>query len=123
MPTDLSDSVSGSTELVFPDDVDGTYRLRERSVYDAEEVREELNGDVPQYGDWLPVEDSGEKAWLVAPSELQAELLDQEIRVNELFRVDEMKKTGRGQSDPYRVSVTLPERKTVDDDQASLSDA
>jgi hypothetical protein len=123
MPTDLSDSVSGSTELVFPDDVGGKYRLRERSVYDAEEVREDLDGDVPQYGDWLPVEDNGEKAWLVAPSELRAELIDQEIRVNELFRIDEMTKTGRGQSDPYRVSVTLPERKTVDEDQASLSDA
>jgi hypothetical protein len=123
MPKDLADSVTASTELVFPDDSNGTYRLRERSVYDAEEVRDELETDIPQYGDWLPVEDSGEKAWLVAPSELQAELLDQEIRVNELFRVDEMKKTGRGQSDPYRVSVTLPERKTVDEDQASLSDA
>ena len=73
MPEDLTDSVSGSTELVFPDDGTGQYSLRERSVYDAEEVRVELDGDVPQYGSWLPVtdEETGQEAWLTAPSELR----------------------------------------------------
>jgi hypothetical protein len=122
MPRNLKDSVSGSTELIFPDDVDGTYRLRERSVYDAGEVRDELDGDVPQYGDWIPVEDDGDEAWLVAPSDLRAQLIDREIRTGERFTIDEMVKTGREQSDPYSVTVTLPDREDVPDSQKSLSE-
>jgi hypothetical protein len=123
MVEDLSDSVSGSTELVFPDDVTGTetYRLQKRKVYDAEDVREELDSDVPQYGKWLPVELNGDEAWLVAPSELRSELVDQEIRTGERFTIDQMTKSGRGQSDPYEVSITLPDRQTAEN-QSSLSE-
>jgi DNA (cytosine-5)-methyltransferase 1 len=89
MPEDLTDSVTGSTELVFPDDAVGQYRLRERSVYDAEEVRTELGGDVPQYGSWLPVEETetGMDAWLTAPSQLRTELVNAEVRSQELFEI------------------------------------
>ena len=112
MPEDLSDSVSGSTELVFPDDSDDqTYRLRERSVYDAEEVRSEIESDIPQYGSWIPVElEDGEEAWLTAPSALRAVLVNDEVRPGEAFHIHRMEKEGLDQSSPYEVTVSYPER-------------
>jgi len=112
MPEDLSDSVSGSTELVFPDDSDDqTYRLRERSVYDAEEVRSAIESDIPQYGSWLPVElEDGEEAWLTAPSELRAVLVNDDVRAGEAFHIEQMAKEGLDESSPYSVVVTYPER-------------
>jgi hypothetical protein len=125
MVDDLSESVSGSTELVFPDDADGsTYSLRERSVYDAEEVRDELGGDIPQYGSWLPVElEDGEEAWLTAPSQLRSVLVEDEIRTGERFQIETMEKRGLDQSDPYQVEVTYLDREQTPDSQASLSGA
>lgn len=108
---DLAESVSGSMELVFPDDATGKmYSLRERSVYEAEEVRQELGGDIPRYGSWLPVEIDGEEAWLAAPSKLRSVLVDDSIRPGELFRIEKMQKRGRDQSDPYSVEVSYPDR-------------
>lgn len=124
MPEDLTDSVSGSTELVFPDDSTGRYRLEERSVYGAEEVRNELDGDVPQYGSWLPVTelDQDREAWLSAPSALRSRLVEDEARAGELFEIVTMTKIGPEQSDPYRVEIEYPDR-TADGSQKSLSDA
>jgi len=124
MPRDLTDSVSGSTELVFPDDSTGRYSLRERSVYGAEEVREELDGDVPKYGDWLPVTelDQDREAWLIAPSALRSRLVEDEARAGERFEIVTMTKMGTDQSDPYRVEIEYPDR-TADGSQKSLSDA
>jgi len=124
MPEDLTESVSGSTELVFPDDAPGRYELRERSVYDSEEVRAELGGDVPKYGSWIPVETvTGEQAWLTAPSQLRSELVNRKISTGEQFEVVTMRKDGTEQSDPYRVEIDLPERETVSENQASLDEA
>jgi len=125
MPEDLSESVTGSTELVFPDDATGTYSLRERSVFDAEEVRVELGTEIPQYGSWLPVEieETGAEAWLSAPSRLRSILVEDEIRPGERFCIEKMQKRGREQSDPYEVQVTYPDRDTVSEDQTSLSEA
>ena len=125
MPEDLTESVSGSTELVFPDDAPGRYELRERSVYDAEEVRDELNGDVPQYGRWIPVTETvtGTEAWLTAPSQLRSELVDRNISAGEQFEIVTMRKDGTEQSDPYRVEIDLPEREPVPEDQSSLDEA
>ena len=124
MPQELDESVTGSTELVFPDDARGQYRLRERSVYAAEEVRDELETDIPQYGQWLPVEmRDGEEAWLTAPSELRSILVDDEAQVGELFEIETMRKPGVEQSDPYQVAVSFPEREATPEDQAQLSDA
>jgi len=125
MPEDLTDSVTGSTELVFPDDAIGTYSLRERSVYDAEEVRVELGTDIPQYGSWLPVEieETGAEAWLIAPSRLRSLLVEDEIRPGERFCIEKMQKRGREQSDPYEVEVTYPDREAQPEDQTSLSQA
>jgi hypothetical protein len=125
MPEDLTDSISGSTELVFPDDATGKYSLTERSVYDAEEVRLELDSDVPQYGSWIPVTDAetGQEAWLTAPSELRKALVENEISIGERFRIETMEKRGTEQSDPYNVELGLPEREAVPEDQSSLSEA
>ena len=121
MPEDLSDSVSGSTELVFPDDsANKTYRLRERSVYDAEEVRDEIESDIPQYGSWLPVELDGDEAWLIAPSQLRAALVEGDVRASEAFRIERMEKEGLGQSAPYEVKISYPER-DQDGRQSGLS--
>lgn len=124
MPEDLTESVSGSTELVFPDDATGRYSLRERSVYGAEEVREELDGDVPKYGSWLPVTelDQDREAWLIAPSALRSRLVEDDVRAGELFEIGKMTKIGSEQSDPYRVEIDYPDR-TADGSQKSLSDA
>ncbi len=124
MPQDLSESVTGSTELVFPDDAVGTYSLRKRSVYDASEVREELETDIPQYGSWLPVElENGDDAWLNAPSELRAVLVEDSIRPGERFQIETMRKDGIDQSDPYQVDVSFPDRDPDTADQKSLSEA
>lgn len=123
MAKDLSESVSGSTELVFPDDADGQlYSLRERSVYGAEEVRDELGTEIPQYGSWLPVElENGDEAWLTAPSQLRSVLLEDEIKTGERFRIDTIEKRGRDQSDPYTVQVSYPDREQAPENQTSLS--
>jgi hypothetical protein len=121
----LSESVSGSTELVFPDDTGGeTYSLTELSVFDAEEVREELETDIPQYGSWLPVTitETGEEGYLSAPAALRKELLDASIRPAEQFRIVTMEKTGRDPSDPYRVELEFPERDAEVGQQTGLAD-
>jgi len=125
MPQDLSESVTGSTELVFPDDANGTYSLQERSVYDAEEVRLELDTDIPKYGSWIPVEilETGDEGWLAAPSKLRAALVDDEIRAGERFEIVTMQKLGTEQSDPYRVEIRYPDREATPEDQTSLSGA
>jgi hypothetical protein len=125
MPQDLSESVTGSTELVFPDDANGTYSLQERSVYDAEEVRLELDTDIPKYGSWIPVEilETGDEGWLAAPSKLRAALVDDEIRAGERFEIVTMQKLGTEQSDPYRVELRYPDREATPEDQTSLSGA
>jgi hypothetical protein len=125
MPQDLSESVTGSTELVFPDDANGTYSLQERSVYDAEEVRIELDTDIPKYGSWIPVEiqETGDEGWLTAPSELRSALVEDEIRPGEQFEIVTMEKLGTDQSDPYRVEIRYPDREAKPEDQTSLSGA
>lgn len=122
MPEKLSESVSGSTELVFPDNAPGNeYRLRELAVYDAEEVRGEMDTDIPQYGSWLPVElENGDDAWLTAPSQLRSKLVDQDVSPGERFRIDSMQKEGRDPSDPYQVILSFPER-SGEGQQAGLS--
>ena len=122
MPEKLSESVSGSTELVFPDNAPGDeYRLRELAVYDAEEVRSEMDTDIPEYGSWLPVElENGDEAWLTAPSQLRSKLVNQEASAGERFRIVSMEKEGRDPSDPYQVVLSFPERSS-EGQQAGLN--
>jgi len=121
MPQDLDDTVTGSTELVFPDDATGTFRLGEPMVYDAEEVQSELGTDIPQFGKWLPVEMDGDEAWLSAPSQLREILVEESIQNGERFRIEKMRKRGTGQSDPYVVEVQFPDREPDSGQQTGLS--
>jgi hypothetical protein len=78
MPEDLTESVTGSTELLFPDDTTGkTYKLRRLEVYDADEVRDEMEIDVELYGKWMPVTvpETGLEGFLTAPSDLRTKLV------------------------------------------------
>jgi len=125
MPEDLADSVSGSAELIFPDDADSrTYRLEELSVYEAEEVRNEIGSDdVPQYGSWIPVtEETDSRAWLNAPSQLRSQLVKDNVTAGERFKITKMVK-GTGQSDPYRVKVTYPDRPAPESGQEMVQEA
>lgn len=119
MPTDLAEAASsGATELIFPDDATRyEYRLREGQVYDAEEVRGEIgNSDVPQWGNWLPVEIEDGEAWLNAPSQLITELVEIGIEPGHRWTVDRLEKTGSRQSDPYEVELSVH-----DEDQGRLT--
>jgi len=127
MPEDLTDSVTGSTELVFPDDASRRqYSLRELAVYGAGEVRSEMEmeTDIPQYGSWLPiVTDDGDDGWLTAPSELRQKLLDRDVKPGETFRIESLEKSGHGESDPYQVELSFPDRDSDSARQTGLSGA
>jgi len=103
--------------LVFADDASGCrFRLRESALYDADEVRDELDhdgDDPPQYGRWLPVEIEGNDAWMVAPGELVDELQRLEPSAGEIFEVSRIEKSGNGETDPFEVNLD----RLSDDDQ------
>lgn len=111
----LEDSVTATGELVFPDDASGkAFALQERSVYGPEEVRDELETDIPRYGKWVPVEiqtrTGTESGFLAAPSELRKRLVEETVQEGETFRVETMTKDGPEDSDPYRVELSFPDR-------------
>lgn len=126
MPEDLTESVTGSTELLFPDDTTGkTYKLRRLEVYDADEVRDEMEVDVELYGKWMPVTvpETGLEGFLTAPSDLRTKLVQNDVQAGERFEILAMQKQGPKQSDPYRVEINFPDRKAVPDDQVSIDTA
>jgi hypothetical protein len=120
MPTDLSDAAAGGTDLVFPDELAGfKWSLAELSVYDAEEVQDDLDNDgTPAYGRWIPAtrvspgtNGHGEELWLNAPGELVVELqrlaekhadLVEKPAVLEVTRCE---KSGDHATDPYEINV------------------
>lgn len=114
----LHEAQTGGLNLLFSDDLSGTeFRLREATLYDAEDVRESMDSDVPEYGRWLPVEtaDDGE-GYAVAPGELIDELQRLEAEAGEAFVVTRCEKSGRRESDPYEVNV----ERLSDEDQQRL---
>lgn len=115
MPTDIDDASTGGASLIFAGDAAGCrFWLREASLYDAAEVREELGQDgegPPEYGRWLPVEIEEEDCWLVAPGEMVEELQRLEAQAGELFEVTRIEKSGNGETDPFEVNL---ERKSDD---------
>lgn len=117
MPTDLQEASTGGASLVFADDAAGCrFRLREASLYEPEEVQEELGHDgdgPPEYGRWLPVEIEDEEAWMVAPGELIEELQRLEAGAGEIFEVARIEKSGSGETDPFEVNL----ERLSDDDQ------
>lgn len=107
MPTDLADHDTGGIELLFADELPGTvFSLRETAVYEAEEVRSEVGGDIPKFGDWLPVEVEGDgAAWIVALGELVEELKQYENPQAVELEVTRCEKSGSQQTDPYEVNL------------------
>lgn len=107
MPTNLEDADTGGLNLLFTDDLEGTeFKLRAASVWDAEEVRAEIEADTPQFGRWLPVEtDRDGRGFAVAPGELIEELQHNEISAGEVVEVTRCQKSGDRETDPYEVNV------------------
>lgn len=106
MPTDLSDHDIGSIDLLFADDLEGsTFSLREAAVYEAEEVRKEVEQDIPKFGNWMPVETDDGDAWVVALGELVEELQRFENPAAVTVVVTRCEKSGPEQTDPYEVNL------------------
>ena len=127
MPTDLSDVDTSGTELWFSDDAEAkTFILREPSVYEAAEVREEMETDVPEFGRWFPVTVQGDNGqpgrdgFLVAVGELIEELQQMKPDPTAVgWTVTRMEKSGPAQTDPYEVNLEAEE--SPDDKQLSLN--
>jgi hypothetical protein len=82
----------------------------------------EMETDIPQYGSWLPVvTGDGDEGWLTAPSELRQKLLDRDVKPGETFSIESLEKSGHGESDPYQVKLSFPERDKDSARQAGLS--
>jgi len=108
MPVDLSDAETGGIDLYFADDLSGiNFQLRESAVYEAEEVREDVDGDIPKFGKWLPVETEDSDGWAVALGELIEELQTYENPLGLTFEVTRCEKSGPKDTDPYEVNVEV----------------
>lgn len=120
MPTDLSEVDTQGVNLVFSDNLEGTeFRLKEPAVYEAEEVRDQTGQDIPEFGDWLPVEtDREENTWLVALGELVGELQDLANPVGVELVITRCEKSGPKQTDPYEINVEVLDG---DEKQAGLN--
>lgn len=107
MPTDLCEAQTGGIDLLFADDLKNgvEFELREASVYEAEEVREEVDGDIPKFGKWIPATTENGDAWVVAVGELVEELQTYENPMGVTFKVTRCQKSGSKQTDPYEVNL------------------
>jgi hypothetical protein len=120
MPTDLQDTDVGGADLIFPDGLTGlTWSLRETSVYQAEEVQNQIGSDgTPEYGRWLPAirvspgsTRDKEEIWINAPGELIEELQDMTESNGDLvdkpatLSVTRCEKVGNSPTAPYEVNL------------------
>lgn len=110
MPEDLSDIDAGGTEIIFPNDnpVGLRFSLRETKRYDADEVRDEIGGDVPEFGNWFPIEKpGGDEAFLGSTAELVNELQRVENPVAVTFEVTQWRQPGDEQTSQYEVVLEV----------------
>lgn len=108
MPTDLDDYETGGTELLFSGDLEGTrFSLRGMAVYEAEEVRTEVGGDVPKFGNWLPIKTENGDGWAVALGELVDEIKRIENPIAVELEVTRCEKSGSKQTDSYEVNTEV----------------
>jgi hypothetical protein len=118
MPTSFDEYETGGTELLFADDLEGTvFTIRKDGIYEAEEVRSEIGGDVPKFGNWFPVTTNDGDAWVVALGELVDEIKAYENPIGIEIKVTRCEKTGSEQTDPYEVNTEIV---TGDSRQSSL---
>lgn len=114
----LHEAQTGGLNLLFPDELSGTeFRLTDVALYSAEEVRDEIDSDTPEYGRWIPVEtpEDGD-GFANAPGELVEELQRLEAEAGEVFAVTRCEKGGHGETDPYEVNL----ERVSDEDQHRL---
>lgn len=120
MPTDLQNASTGSQTLVFASDMSGiVFRVTDLAIWDAEEVRDELDQDgdgTPQYGRWFPCEIEGEDSFVNAPGEFIEELQRLDPEAGEVVAVTRAEKAGRGETDRWEVNCEL----RSDDSQTRL---
>lgn len=108
MPTDLDEAQTGGVDLLFADDLSGTeFELREAAVYEAEEVRQEVDTDIPKFGNWMPVITEDGDGWIVALGELVEELQTYENPMGLQLKVTRCEKSGTKQTDPYEVNIEV----------------
>lgn len=113
----LHEATTGGLNLLFTDELEGTaFRLTEAALYAAEEVRDELDSDVPEFGRWLSVETEDGEGYAVAPGELVEELQRLEAEAGEEFTITRCQKSGPKESDPYEVNA----ERLSDEDQNRL---
>lgn len=106
MPTDLDEYDAGGVNVLFAADLEGhQFRLTELAVYEAEEVREETQTDVPKFGNWMRAEDDEGPCWIVALGELVEELQAYEDPSHVTFECTKVQKRGDKQTDPYTVNL------------------
>lgn len=109
MPREPNPNAGQSTELVFPDGLEGTvFRVESTLMYPAEEVREETGNEVPEFGDWVKAQiHTGEDwnmGWIVGLSEVE-QWLANEAETNKTYELTRAEKTGVSQTDPYEVNI------------------
>lgn len=110
MPRKPNPNAGQSTELVFPDSLEGLeFQVREALLYSAEEVREETGSDVPEFGDWIPVRTkvngTMQDGWMVGLSELDQWLANTENPESGIWVISRAEKSGTSQTDPYEINV------------------
>jgi len=101
----LHEASTKSVQLRFAKELNGTiFRLEALALYSAEEVQEELETEIPEFGRWLKAND-GEECFVAAPGELIQELQRIEVDVGDTVKVTRCEKSGRSDTDPYEVNV------------------
>lgn len=102
----LHEAQTGGLNLLFPDELESIeFRLTDVTLLDADEVRDEIESDTPEFGRWIPVETEDGEGFASAPGELVEELQRLEAEAGEEFTVTRCQKSGNAESDPYEVNV------------------
>lgn len=108
MPTNLDDYDAGGTDLLFADDLyDTQFSVREPAVYEAEEVRADVGGDVPKFGNWIPVVTEDGDGWMVALGELVEEMQSYQNVASLELHITTCEKSGTKQTDSYSVETEI----------------
>lgn len=125
MPTKLDEAQTGGIDLFFGGEAEGeTFYLRDPAVYDADEVRAEIGGDMPKFGRWFPVQLADKEGkthgtgWTTAVGELVEELQKAPVDPVEVpFTVTRCEKSGEKDTDPYEVNIEFHDGFAEDQDR------
>lgn len=112
MPRSVEETLND--DVLYPDDLDDQVNMTFaedpfENVYTAEEVREELGTEQPEYGDWIKVDlmmDQDKPAFAAAPSQLRKLIRDARPEKGDLLQVNSVER-GPKQHDPYEMDMKL----------------